>query len=46
MFMQAWGHYGTSWSVVHQELGIRPSLGRGWLEVVPSLAAGATRGLG
>jgi len=42
MFMQAWGHYGTSWSVVHQELGIRPSLGRGWLEVVPSLVAGAT----
>ena len=38
MFMQAWGHYGTSWSVVHQELGIRPSLGRGWLEVVPALA--------
>jgi hypothetical protein len=41
MFMQAWGHYGTSWAVVHQELGIRPSLGRGWLEVVPSLVDGA-----
>ncbi len=37
MFMQAWGHYGTSWSVVHQQLGIRPSLGRSWLEVVPAL---------
>ncbi len=42
MFMQAWGHYGTSWSVVHQELGIRPSLGRDWLEVVPALTAGAS----
>ena len=43
MFMQAWGHYGTSWAVVHQELGIRPSLGRDWLEVVPQLVAGASR---
>ena len=42
MFMQAWGHYGTSWAVVHQELGIRPSLGRDWLEVVPALVDGAT----
>jgi hypothetical protein len=43
MFMQAWGHYGTAWSVVHQELGIRPSLGRHWLEVVPQLVDGAKR---
>jgi len=43
MFMQAWGHYGTSWAVVHQELGIRPSLGRHWLEVVPQLVDGASR---
>jgi hypothetical protein len=35
MFMQAWGHYGTAWSVVHQQLGVRPSIGRGFLEVVP-----------
>ena len=25
MFMQAWGHYGTAWSVVHQQLGVRPT---------------------
>ena len=43
MFMQAWGHYGTSWAVVHQELGIRPSMGRHWLEVVPQLVDGAAR---
>jgi hypothetical protein len=43
MFMQSWGHYGTSWAVVHQELGIRPSLGRHWLEVVPQLVDGAAR---
>ena len=29
MFMQAWGHYGTAWSVVHQGLGVRPDLGHG-----------------
>ena len=28
MFMQAWGHYGTAWPVVHQQLGVRPDLGR------------------
>jgi len=42
MFMQAWGHYGTAWSVVHQQLGVRPSLGHGWLEVVPQVPAGQT----
>jgi hypothetical protein len=35
MFMQAWGHYGTAWSVVHQGLGVRPDLGHGRLEIVP-----------
>ena len=29
MFVQAWGHYGTVWPVVHQQLGVRPDLGRG-----------------
>jgi hypothetical protein len=33
--MQAWGSYGTAWPVVHQQLGVRPDLGRGRLEVVP-----------
>jgi hypothetical protein len=33
--LQAWGAYGTAWPVVHQQLGIRPDLGRGRLEVVP-----------
>jgi hypothetical protein len=42
MFMQAWGHYGTAWSVVHQQLGVRPSLGHGWLEVVPQVPEGQT----
>ena len=37
MFMQAWGHYGTAWPVVHQQLGVRPDLGRGRLAVVPQL---------
>ena len=35
MFMQAWGHYGTAWPVIHQQLGVRPSLGTGRLEIVP-----------
>jgi hypothetical protein len=37
MFVQAWGHYGTAWPVVHQQLGVRPDLGRRELEVVPQL---------
>ena len=37
MFMQAWGNYGTAWPVVHQQLGVRPDMGRGALEVVPQL---------
>ena len=40
MFMQAWGHYGTAWPVVHQQLGVRPHLGRDWLEVVPQVPDG------
>jgi hypothetical protein len=37
MFMQAWGHYGTAWAVVHQHLGIRPDVGRDAVTVVPQL---------
>jgi len=33
--LQSWGAYGTAWPVVHQQLGVRPDLGRGRLEVVP-----------
>jgi hypothetical protein len=42
MFMQAWGHYGTAWAVVHQWLGVRPDLGQGRLEVIPQVPAGQT----
>jgi hypothetical protein len=41
MFMQAWGQYGTAWPVVHQQLGVRPDLGRGDLTVVPQLPSSA-----
>ena len=37
MFVQAWGHYGTVWPVVHQQLGVRPDMGRDALTVVPQL---------
>jgi hypothetical protein len=37
MVMQAWGNYGTMWPVVHQQLGVRPDMGRRLLEVVPQL---------
>jgi hypothetical protein len=37
MFMQAWGHYGSVWPVVHQQLGVRPDMGRGELAVVPQV---------
>jgi hypothetical protein len=40
MVMQAWGNYGTVWSVVHQQLGVRPFLGDGALQVVPQVPAG------
>jgi hypothetical protein len=35
--LQAWGAYGTAWPVVHQQLGVRPDLGRGRLTVVPQV---------
>ena len=41
MFLQAWGHYGSAWPVVHQQLGVRPDLGRGELEVIPQVPGGA-----
>ena len=37
MSLQAWGTYGTLWPVVHQWLGVAPSLGTGTLSVVPQL---------
>ncbi|MBV9942290.1 MAG: hypothetical protein JO262_09205 [Solirubrobacterales bacterium] len=37
MVMQAWGNYGTVWSVVAQQLGVRPFLGDGTLQVVPQV---------
>jgi hypothetical protein len=40
MSMQAWGSYGTAWPVVHQQLGVRPDLGNGRLEVVPQVPLG------
>ena len=43
MFMQAWGHYGTAWPVIHQQLGVRPALGEGRLDVIPSVPQGQTR---
>ncbi|HWK26050.1 MAG TPA: hypothetical protein VNS09_05775 [Solirubrobacter sp.] len=36
MFMQAWGQYGIAWPVIAQQLGVRPELGTGRLDVVPS----------
>ena len=41
--LQAWGAYGTLWPVVHQQLGVRPDLGRGVLAVVPQLPEGQDR---
>ncbi len=37
MVHQAWGAYGTIWPVIHQQLGVRPDLGRGTLEIVSQL---------
>jgi hypothetical protein len=42
MVMQAWGNYGTMWPVVHQQLGVRPDIGRGHLEVIPQLPPGGS----
>jgi hypothetical protein len=41
MFVQAWGHYGTVWPVVHQQLGVRPDVGRRRLAIVPQLPSRA-----
>jgi hypothetical protein len=38
--MQAWGNYGTVWPVVHQQLGLRPFLPDGELDVVPQVPPG------
>jgi hypothetical protein len=40
MFMQAWGNYGTAWPVVHQQLGVRPFVNDGRLDVVPQVPDG------
>jgi hypothetical protein len=40
MVMQAWGNYGTAWAVVHQQLGVRPYLNDGELQVVPQVPPG------
>jgi hypothetical protein len=40
MVMQAWGNYGTAWSVIHQQLGVRPFLNDSELQVVPQVPAG------
>jgi hypothetical protein len=37
MVMQAWGNYGTAWSVIHQQLGVRPFLNVSELQVVPQV---------
>jgi hypothetical protein len=43
MVLQAWGTYGTLWPVVHQQLGVRPDLGRRRLEVTPQVPQGQSR---
>ena len=40
MVMQAWDNYGTAWSVIHQELGVRPFLEDSELQVVPQVPPG------
>jgi hypothetical protein len=40
MVMQAWGNYGTAWAVIHQQLGVRPFLNYGELQVVPQVPPG------
>jgi hypothetical protein len=41
MVLQAWGAYGTIWPVVHQQLGVRPDMGRNELTVVPQVPPGS-----
>jgi hypothetical protein len=43
MFVQAWGHYGTAWPVVRQQLGVRPDMGRRRLELAPQVPPGQSR---
>jgi hypothetical protein len=43
MFMQAWGNYGTAWSVIHQQLGLRPFISYRELDVVPQVPPGQRR---
>jgi hypothetical protein len=45
MVLQAWGAYGTIWPVVHQQLGVRPDMGRRALEVTPQVPPQYTHGL-
>jgi hypothetical protein len=40
MVMQAWGNYGTVWSVVSEQLGVRPFLNYQTLQVVPQVPQG------
>ncbi|MGZ4276095.1 MAG: glycogen debranching protein [Solirubrobacteraceae bacterium] len=40
MFMQAWGTYGTAWSVIRQQLGVTPFVEAGELDVVPQVPGG------
>ena len=41
MVLQAWGAYGPVWSVVHQQLGVRPDLGNYRVEVTPQVPPGS-----
>ena len=43
MFMQAWGHYGTAWPVIHQQLGVRPDARAAAPRGRPGVPAGQTR---
>ena len=45
MVLQAWGAYGTIWPVVHQQLGVRPDMGRRALEVTPQVPPQSPEGL-
>jgi hypothetical protein len=41
--LQAWGTYGTLWPVLHQQLGVRPDMGRRRLELMPQVPQGQSR---
>ena len=43
MFMQAWGHYGTAWPVIAQQLGVRPDARAAQPHVVPNIPEGQER---